>query len=49
MGLVSEIHTALFAKGAKRLSTVIKLDDRRDAPSTIEGKVRSARTRMASP
>lgn len=49
MGLVSEIHAALFAQGARRLSTVIKLDDRRDAPSTIEGKVRSVRTRMAGP
>jgi len=49
MGLVPEIHAALFAQGARRLSTVIKLDDRGDAPSTIDGKVRSVRDRMARP
>lgn len=49
MSLVAAIHTALFARGAKRLSTVVKLDDRRDAPSTIEGKVRSVEQRLARP
>jgi uncharacterized protein (TIGR00106 family) len=48
MALVGQIHAALFARGARRLSTVIKLDDRRDAPSTIEGKVRSVEQRMGS-
>lgn len=47
MALVAEIHEALFARGARRLSTVVKLDDRRDAASTIEGKVRSVEQRMA--
>jgi uncharacterized protein (TIGR00106 family) len=47
MALVPRIHEALFARGAGRLSTVIKLDDRRDAPSTIEGKVRSVEQRIA--
>jgi uncharacterized protein (TIGR00106 family) len=46
MALVVQIHTALFASGAHRLSTVVKLDDRRDAPSTIEGKVRSVEQRI---
>lgn len=46
MGLVPEIHAALFARGARRLSTVIKLDDRRDVPSTIEGKMRSVQARL---
>lgn len=49
MGLVSKIHAALFARGARRLSTVIKLDDRRDAPSTIDAKVRSVRAQIAQP
>jgi uncharacterized protein (TIGR00106 family) len=47
MGLVTEIHTALFARGAGRLSTVVKLDDRRDAPGTIAAKVRSVEARLA--
>ena len=49
MALVPEIHAALFAKGARRLSTVIKVDDRRDAPSTIDAKVRSVRAQMQQP
>jgi len=47
--LVGEIHAALFAKGAQRLSTVIKIDDRRDAPSTMDAKVRSVERRISRP
>jgi uncharacterized protein (TIGR00106 family) len=46
LGLIPQIHEACFARGAQRLSTVIKIDDRRDAPSSMEGKVRSVRDRM---
>ncbi len=44
--LVPEIHRACFARGARRVSTVIKIDDRRDAPSSIAGKVRSVHGRL---
>ncbi len=44
--LVPVIHAACFARGAVRVSTVMKIDDRRDAPSSIEGKVRSVRDRL---
>ncbi|HYM90416.1 MAG TPA: MTH1187 family thiamine-binding protein [bacterium] len=44
--LIPAIHHACFARGAKRVSTVIKIDDRRDAPSSIEGKVRSVEARL---
>jgi uncharacterized protein (TIGR00106 family) len=44
--LIPQVHEACFARGAQRLSTVIKIDDRRDAPSSIEGKVRSVVDRM---
>ncbi len=47
--LVPEIHRALFARGARRVSTVMKIDDRRDAPSSIEGKVRSVKERIQQP
>jgi uncharacterized protein (TIGR00106 family) len=47
--LVPQIHEACFARGAKRVSTVIKIDDRRDAPSSIEGKVRSVKERIDRP
>ncbi len=45
--LIPAIHRACFTRGAKRVSTVIKIDDRRDAPSSIEGKVRSVEARLA--
>lgn len=48
LGLVSEIHAVLFAKGAKRLSTVIKIDDRRDVASTMDAKVQSVRARVTA-
>lgn len=47
--LVPPIHEACFARGAKRVSTVIKIDDRRDVPSSIEGKVRSVKERIEQP
>lgn len=47
--LIPQIHQACFARGARRISTVIKIDDRRDAPSSIEGKVRSVTERIQQP
>ena len=44
--LIPEIHRACFARGAKRVSTVAKIDDRRDKPSSMEGKVQSVEGRM---
>jgi len=44
--LIPQIHQACFARGARRISTVVKIDDRRDAPSSIEGKVRSVTERI---
>lgn len=36
---VEEMHEALVAMGAERLSTVVKIDDRRDNPHSMEDKV----------
>lgn len=47
--LIPEIHRACFAHGAHRLSTVVKIDDRRDVPSSIESKVRSVQDRLDRP
>ena len=44
--LIPQVHEACFARGAQRLSTTIKIDDRRDVPSFMEGKVRSVLDRM---
>ncbi len=37
--LVQKMHEVPFAMGAKRVVTTINIDDRRDKPTTIEGKV----------
>ena len=39
--LVQKMHEVPFAIGAKRVVTTINIDDRRDKPTTIEGKVKS--------
>lgn len=39
---VEEIHEACFTKGAKRLLTTIKIDDRRDKKQTMEDKIKAA-------
>jgi len=48
LALVPRIHQACFGLGAQRVSTVIKIDDRRDAPSSIAGKVQSVRRRRGT-
>ena len=39
--LAQKMHEAPFAMGAKRVATTINIDDRRDKPITIEGKVKA--------
>ncbi len=44
--LVSEMHEACFRKGAKRVLTSLKIDDRRDKPLTMDGKIRSVEKKL---
>jgi len=44
--LAEEMHQVPFAQGAQRVVTTIKIDDRRDKPLTIEGKVKAVVERM---
>lgn len=39
--LAQKMHQAPFAMGAKRVATTINIDDRRDKPITIAGKVKA--------
>jgi len=39
--LVQQMHEIPFTMGAKRVSTTISIDDRRDKLATIESKVRA--------
>lgn len=42
LALIRRMQEAVFAAGAVRVSTVIKIDDRRDRPVSMEEKVASA-------
>lgn len=44
--VLRQMHEHPFTQGAVRVSTLIKIDDRRDKPHTIEGKVRSVEEKM---
>ena len=45
MKCVLKMHEVPFQKGMGRVYTTIKVDDRRDKPITIEGKVRSVESK----
>jgi uncharacterized protein YqgV (UPF0045/DUF77 family) len=40
------MHEQPFLQGVVRVSTSIRIDDRRDKKGTIEGKVRSVREKL---
>ncbi len=39
--LAQKMHEVPFTMGAKRVATTINIDDRRDKPQTMEGKVKA--------
>lgn len=48
LALVQRMQEAVFAKGARRVSTVIKIDERRDEEARMEEKVRSVEGALGS-
>ncbi len=42
-GLIAEMQEAVFAAGAQRVSTVIKVDERRDKETSMRHKVEAVR------
>lgn len=44
--VAQRMHARMADMGAKRISTVIKVDDRRDKPATIEGKKASVQAKL---
>jgi uncharacterized protein (TIGR00106 family) len=44
--LAAQMHRAPFVKGAQRVVTTIKIDERRDKALTIRGKKQSVVTRL---
>jgi uncharacterized protein (TIGR00106 family) len=45
--VVREMHEHPFTQGAVRVSTFLKIDDRRDREHTIAGKLRSVEEKLA--
>lgn len=46
LALIPKMHEAVFAAGVERVVTVIKIDDRRDKPTTMDGKMDSLRREL---
>jgi uncharacterized protein (TIGR00106 family) len=47
--LIQRMNEAVFAAGARRVSLVIKVDDRRDRSAAMEEKVRAVEQEFAKP
>jgi len=46
LSLIKKVHEVPFKLGAKRTFTVIKIDDRRDKPLSMNGKIESIKARL---
>ncbi len=44
--VIRQMHEIPFGQGAKRVSTMIKIDDRRDKDSSMEGKILSVQNKL---
>ncbi len=47
LAVIRRMHERPFAEGALRVSTLVKIDDRRDKEHTIAGKMRSVEQKLA--
>jgi uncharacterized protein (TIGR00106 family) len=47
--LIRRMHEAPFSQGAYRVSTTIRIDDRRDASQTMQGKIDTVREKAGLP
>jgi uncharacterized protein (TIGR00106 family) len=48
LSVTREMHEVPFKKGALRVSTTLKIDDRRDKALSMEGKLKSVRRKAPS-
>jgi uncharacterized protein (TIGR00106 family) len=47
LALVRQMQEAVFAAGVQRVSTVLKIDDRRDRKASMREKVRAVEEKLA--
>ena len=46
LAVAKKMHEAVFGEGVARVSTTIRIDDRRDKPRDIKGKLDSLKKRL---
>jgi uncharacterized protein (TIGR00106 family) len=46
LALARRMHRSAFDAGAQRVVTTLRIDERRDKPLTIEGKIRAVRDKL---
>jgi uncharacterized protein (TIGR00106 family) len=46
LALAQKMHRSAFDAGAKRVVTTIRIDERRDKPLTIEGKIKAVKEKL---
>jgi uncharacterized protein (TIGR00106 family) len=46
MEVIRQMHEVPFGKGAQRVSTLIRIDDRRDKELTMAGKIKAVRDKL---
>jgi uncharacterized protein (TIGR00106 family) len=46
LAVAQRMHRSAFDAGAQRVVTTIRIDERRDKPLTIEGKVKAVREKL---
>ncbi|WP_459501729.1 MTH1187 family thiamine-binding protein [Bacillus sp. C1] len=44
--VIQQMHEVPYTKGAKRVATTIRIDDRRDKESTMEKKLNSVKSKL---
>jgi uncharacterized protein (TIGR00106 family) len=46
LSLAQRMHRSAFDAGAKRVVTTLRIDERRDKPLTIEGKIKAVKDKL---
>jgi uncharacterized protein (TIGR00106 family) len=46
LSVAQKMHRSVFDAGAQRVVTTIRLDERRDKPLTIEGKIKAVKDKL---
>jgi len=48
LSLAQRMHASAFDAGARRVVTTIRIDDRRDKPLTMDGKIEAVKEKLGS-